>query len=919
MAIVGRDPELEFIRRALAGAATQSRVLLVEAPAGTGKSTVLRAAIEAATGEVTTIVSQPTLAERHLPYAAIGDLLATIHDFSALDAPSRRTLERVLLRSDDVLHDNTAIDARVVGTACSAVWAALATERPLMIVVDDIQWLDVASGTALAFSVRRLPPRNVFVLCARRAGEPSVDFAGERLDLDVLNDEAITALVAGTTSINTPLLRRVTATAAGNPLYALELAREVERRSRNVDDGLAIPTALAALIDERLASIYRRDVDHESGDDASHDGRGALLRAALAARPEVTLMRRLGALDAIATAERERLVSTSTGRVVFAHPLFAAAILDAATPIETRAAHRQLAEAVESDEERVRHLGLAAESDDLELAVQLHRTAHSVASRGAFDHAAELALLALRRTPTSAAERADHAISAAQLSFQRGDAERAIELLVQLDFDAIDQASNVRGHILWATLEFGVGSSIVARQLGLKGLQAARTDQERAEAHTILARVSYEHFPTALEHAEQALALVEGLVAAGTVVEPIVMANAISAVVGNRFIAGFGLDRELFGRAIELEKGATISASDTAFASMAALLKVADELDDAREMLTSLLSSTEDEGSIPYALSHLPQLELWTGNWDGAEDVASRHLEAAIRTGQHDQARQANNNIALINAYRGDTATAAILARELMDAGRENGDMWTERSGAGLLGFIALSDGDATEAVRLIGWSEELADRMGLREPGYRRLRADLVEALVATGQLDAAAEHADAMWETASRLNRTTSMAIARRVQALIAAARGDRDLGVALANEAVERIAATPLVFEHARALLTHGQIHRRFKEKSAARTSLQAALDIFDLLGAQRFAERARRDLARIGLRPAASAGLTETELRVAELAVTGRTVRQVGDELYISAKTVEANLTRVYRKLGIKGRVELATWMAGRSSV
>ncbi len=916
MAIIGRDPELELIRRALADVSTQSRVLMIEAPAGTGKSAVLRTAVDAAGGEVTTIVSRPTLAERDLPYAAIGDLFATIHDFSSVDASSRRTLERVLLRADDVIHEG--IDARVVGMACSAVWTALAVERPLMIVVDDIQWLDAASAAALAFSMRRLPPHRVFVLCARRAGEASVEFGGERHDLDVLDDATIAALVTSETSINTPLLRRVTAIAAGNPLYALELAREIERSGRSVDDGLAIPTTLAALIDERLTSIDHR-ADRHSNCDASHDVRGALLRAALATRPEVTLMRRLGTLDAIATAERERLVSTSTGRVVFAHPLFAAAILDAATPIETRAAHRQLAEAVESDEEQVRHLGLAAESDDLELAARLHRTAHAVASRGAFDHAAELALLALRLTPFAAVERADHAISAAQLSFQRGDAERAIELLAQLDFDSIDQAANVRGRILWAALEFGVGSATVARQLGLKGLQAAHTDEERAEAHTILARVSYEHFPTALAHAEQALSLVEGLVAAGTTVEPIVMANAISAVVGNRFMAGLGLDRAMFQRAITLEKGTTISASDTAFASMAALLKIADELDDARAMLTSLLASTEDEGSIPYALSHLPQLELWTGNWDGAEDVANRHLEAATRTGQHDQARQANNNIALINAYRGDTATAAVLARELMDAGRDNGDAWTERSGAGLLGFIALSDGDAVEAVRLIGWSEELANRMGLREPGYRRLRADLVEALVATGKLDAAAEHAEAMWEIASELNRATSMAIARRVQALMAAARGDRDRGVTLAGEAVERIAATPLEFDHARALLTHGQIHRRFKEKSAARTSLQASLEIFDRLGAQRFAERARRDLARIGLRPAASVGLTETELRVAELAATGRTVRQVGDELYISAKTVEANLTRVYRKLGIKGRAELATWMAGRTRV
>jgi DNA-binding CsgD family transcriptional regulator len=169
-------------------------------------------------------------------------------------------------------------------------------------------------------------------------------------------------------------------------------------------------------------------------------------------------------------------------------------------------------------------------------------------------------------------------------------------------------------------------------------------------------------------------------------------------------------------------------------------------------------------------------------------------------------------------------------------------------------------------------------------------------------------------MHEIAVRLGRSTSIAAALRSRALVEAARGERGRAVADAREAVDRYAASPLVVDHARALLTLGQVHRRFKEKAAARDALQSALEIFERLGAERFARRARQDLARIGLRPPAGSGLTETERRVAELAGTGKTVRQVADELFVSPKTVEANLTRVYRKLGISGRAELATWLA-----
>ena len=169
-------------------------------------------------------------------------------------------------------------------------------------------------------------------------------------------------------------------------------------------------------------------------------------------------------------------------------------------------------------------------------------------------------------------------------------------------------------------------------------------------------------------------------------------------------------------------------------------------------------------------------------------------------------------------------------------------------------------------------------------------------------------------MHSNAERVGRPTMLDGAARARAVVAAATCHREEARQLATAVVDGFERTPMVVEHARSLLTLGQIHRRFKEKAPAKAALEAALATFDRLGAERLAERTRQDLARIGSRTSHATALTETELRVARLAATGRTVRQVGDELFISPKTVEANLTRVYRKLGLSGRVELANWVA-----
>lgn len=906
MQIVGRDQETSWLAERIAGAATASAVTTIDAPAGAGKSAVIALAAQLAEQEgVRVLRCQPSAAEAQYAYAALGDLLHTVPALDAIEPVPRRALERALLRTE--ADGSEPLDARAVGLGCAALWRELAATQPLLLLIDDVHWLDTASADALAFSLRRLPAAGVIVLGARRTEEAGPELPGEVRPLVPLAPTAMMTLLAeravpGERHLTRHELRTIIDAAAGNPLFAIELCRHAARSAPSTAPRPSVPPPLESLIAARYEHLPTTVVD-------------ALAIVAMLARPTVEAVGELSLTDEIEAAERDGLVSTETGRVVFGHPLFAAAVLQRVPPTARRRLHRSIAAAITDPAEQLRHAAHAAESPDGALASRLAAHAADLATRGAGEQAAEFAVFAANLSPTDDPATHERHVDAARLAFQRGEADLASQMLSRVDDIDAPPAGKVRELLVRSMVQFSLGSAEQARRHALDALAHCTTDAERVEVHSILARVSYDNFDESTRQATIAMELAERCE-----VPPLVLASVLAASAGEAFMAGHGLDREMYERAIALERDTVQFSANSAYSSFAVLLKISDEFDESRAMLLSVLHHNDDDGALPFVLSHLPQLELWTGNWDAAEEYAQQHLDAALRTGQHDQALQARNNLAQIDIHRGEVAAAAVLAEDIRRAGRDDGDVWTERNGLGLLGLIAMAEGDAERAVTMFQRWHDLAEQMALRDPGYRRMEGDLVEALVATGRLADAQANAAAMQQIAERLGRQTLLAGAARARALVAAANGDRANAVALAQAAVDGYAATPMVVEHARALLTLGQIHRRFKEKAPARAALEQALAVFDRLGAERLAERTRQDLARIGLRTTGGTALTETELRVARLAATGRTVRQVGDELFISPKTVEANLTRVYRKLGLSGRAELATWAAtvdGRS--
>lgn len=899
--LIGRDEELATVLGRLGGN-RPSGCLTIEAPAGLGKSSLVEAIVAAADERGARVLRcRPAAAERDLSYAALGDLLAPVSDLTTIDPVPRRALERVLARgaAPDDRERREPVEPRNVGLAVRAVVEQMVAGHPdgVLVIVDDLHWADPESAAAIAFVARRLPATGVLLVAARRTTEPAVALDGDIMPLAPLPTDAVRRIVNRSTAMGArPTPRQMQAIvdiAAGNPLFALELGRGLGSEALDADLAVAVPSSLDAIIGRRVDTLPAEVIE-------------ALAMVGLMARPTVAMLRKVGVADALAVAEADGLVTTVGGRVAFGHPLYGAAIVQRTPPMQRRVLHRRLSEVVDDAAEAARHAGLAAEEPDSALATRLAGAAAELSVRAAFEQAAELALLAATLTPIDDAERSGRLVSAAELAFQCGETERARLLLDDLDRSATTSAVRVRESLVRATIAYSTETTADAARHARAALDDAATDEDRIAAHSILARVMWDDFPTAAHHAAIALQLAEH-----ADVSRATMASVLVASAGTRLMAGGGLDRAMYERAIELEREITVFSADSAYGSLAGLLKIVDEFDEARAMLLRMVDDLSDEGSMPYALSHLPQLELWTGNWDAAEEYANRHLEAAERTGQHDQVLQAQTNLATINAHRGDVADAVRLATKLSDDGRAGGDPWYERNGAGLLGFAALCDGDAHRAAANLDRWQALSDQMGLREPGYCRFEVDHVEALVACGRLDDATRVVARMQADAGRFPRPRLIGATARAAALIDAARGSRVSSLAAARLAVEALEGTDMVVDHARALLTLGQIHRRFKEKSAARASLEAAVAIFDRLGAERFAERARQDLARLGGR-APGLALTETERRVALRAADGLTVRQIGDELFISPKTVEANLTRVYRKLGISGRAQLARW-------
>jgi len=923
--VVGRESEVGSVHDFLEAVSGGPIALLIEGELGIGKTTLWREGIaEAGERGMQVLTSRPVEAEIALPFAVLGDLLGDVPDavLGRLPDPQREALEVALLRAGT---KPGGLQRRAVALGVLGAVRVLAKDAPLVVAIDDAQWLDPPSADALAFAARRLRDEPVGFFLARRveaSEETRVDIAS------ALDADRLTRLAIGPLDVRSldrllraqlgrqflrPALVELQRVSGGNPFFALELGRALLTRDASLAPGepLPVPATLNELVRERLAGIPTAT-------------REAALVVSALSRPTVQLVAAAagggGGAAALEKAEAAGILEVADGRVRFSHPLLASVVYAQTPPARRRELHARLAEIVDDPDEHALHLALAASGPDAQVAATVEDAARRARARGAPQAAAELWDRARMLTPPSDADAWRRAIEAGQCHLEAGDTDRARLLLEQVVASlppgreravALTRLAWVGG---WLGQGWTVSVGLFRDALAEIGDDpAARIEIERGLAWSIHLTGDV---AAAEPHARAALELAERLG------EPGVLASALADMAFFQTIRGRGIPTALIERALELEDPEDEWRSILGRARPAwvhgMLFEWAGDLDAARSTFTALRDTVlarGDEHTLGYVAHHLGRVECLAGNWELASRYAAECFEITVQTAQEELRAFALTIRALVDARLGrvaetraatDEGLALALALDVVPAHLEL---------LAIRGFLEYSLGEAREAHRFLGPLPRAVAEAGFGEPALFRFHGDAIETLLALGEHDAATALLAELDEQARVTGRVWALTIASRCRALLSAAAGDGHAAYASLDRALELHEQLQEPFERGRTLLVRGTLQRRNRKKRPARESLTQALAVFDELGAGLWSERARGELSRIGGRAPATLGvLTPTEERVAALVAAGRTYREVADALFISPKTVQWNLSKIYRKLGIRSRGELAARLA-----
>jgi DNA-binding CsgD family transcriptional regulator len=622
----------------------------------------------------------------------------------------------------------------------------------------------------------------------------------------------------------------------------------------------------------------------------------------------------------LARSMEARVLVPEADRLRFAHPLLASFVYSDLSVEQRRQTHARLAEVVTDNEERARHIALAATHADEAVASIVEDGGERALARGAPVAAAELLEKAYRLTPVELPDERRRRALRAEGSFEvSGMHTPALRLCEEILADWPEHLP--RGRIL---MEIGdvAGSTDARNALVYYDRAIAESAGDPVLEAVTGIRISHTlawigRYPDAEAHAAAALRRAE---ATNTI--PLI-ASALSRLAFDRGIQGGGLRTDLMARFDAIGWTDPVWTYTVVRDTFPTVLTWADRLGEAKERLLRLRRIYGERGAdlaIFDVVTRLSYVESLSGNYLDASALAKEADELLWEPDDGNRFRSLSP-WALAEAHLGRVESARAKAERAVELGsRTNGESsMSTLSGVATLGFLELSLGDPVAAHEQLGRATGSARVLGIGEPGAMRFVPDEVEVLVSLGEVD----HAESLlewWEERSRaLDRTYGLATSGRCRGLLSARLGDVAGALASLEHAIVHHAGIPdQPFELARTLLVLGQVQRRARRRGAAKQSFQRALDIFESLLAPLWAAKARAELQRVGIRAPAPLELTPTEERVAELAAAGRTNRQVAEALFLSPKTVEANLARVYRKLGIGSRAELGSSMATRSS-
>ncbi|TPG32790.1 helix-turn-helix transcriptional regulator [Mycolicibacterium hodleri] len=897
--------DAECMSRFLSSAARGPAAMLIDGEVGIGRTTAWLAAAEEARSVGFLVLS--ARARREESGFALGIAAELIRDvdsdvLSSLPELQRRAAERNLLHVDG-RHSNE--DQRAVVAAFTAIVNKLSETSPVLIAIDDVQWLDAASRDLLAFAARRLRGPVGLLLTERNASDGAAVWLKldrpdslSRLRIRPMEPNQLQRLITDRIgrSYSRPTMMRIAEVSGGNPFYALELARATNHKT---SAPASLPPALAEIVRQRV----------ECFDD---EVKRALLAAACVGDPTVDVMAAMTSTSVdrlvrlLEEPETSGVVSIEGNRVRFTHPVLAYGVYSQALPAQRRAMHRALAALESAPEQRARHLALAATSADADVLSAIDAATAFVAAKGDPVFAAELIELAIDLgggTPERRLEAARHHLKAGDLDRARALAESVAAILPACEQRAVARIM-VAGTLLFHG-DFDVAAELLQQALS----DAAKQPVTLLRAHlcSAVAQSSLGNGDSAHRHSVQALTHAEQLK------DPHLISQALAVHVALQCSRGVGLDQATLDRAVNLEDlDVDTYAPFSAHAVNALALAWMGRLVEAESELAAILERRASRGintDLPCLQFHAAMVDIGLGRYANAARTADDMLLRAEQIGGDHVRILAAVPAAVAAAYTGREQDArkeieSALADTSVPAGR-----WTTPWPTMALGFLETSLGNYAEALNVLHplltrWQEN----SGVDVSTFYYV-PDAVEAMIATNALEQAEELVTSLEDNGIRLSHRWMSAVGARCRSMLLAARGDLDGAERAAAHAMAEHEDLPVPFERARTLLVQGQLHRRMRHRQAARAALEDALCTFESLGTPIWSARVEAELARTNSMRGQQSDLTPSEQRVAELVALGMTNKDVAAALFISPKTVESNLGRVYRKLGIRSRVEL----------
>lgn len=901
--VVGRGPEINRIVRWFR--ADGPPTLVIGGPAGVGKSTVLAAAVAAIRGSgVRVLASSPTEAESRLSYSGLADLLGDEMALAgpSLPRPQGRALA-VAMRLEDP--GDRAPDETAVARGLLQALRVIARSGSCLVSIDDLRWLDGPSLAAVIYAARRLGPGDrIRILTTQRSGAPEpagLDdpdavarvFLGP---LSVGGIHRVLRLHTGT-SLSRPRLLEVHAGSLGNPLHALELARARESGA-TPEDG-----TLARLFQARIGAL-------------PPGTQQALLVVAASADRSLDRLARAWAGDvagAIGPAIAAGLVTIERDQVRPLHPLVTHLAYESADGPARRDAHRQLALTASGDEERALHLGRSVAGPDAATADQVDAAAREARARGVRALAATLYESAARLTPGAAVEdRARRLLAAASAWFDSGDTVRVEAILEPLiaELPIGDQRCEARWRLGKALDEAGRWREAVA--LWTEALSESDDLALRSQVQCSLAI-------TALytDSIERALDLAtDGLGEAERSADPRAIGRALAV---QAFLLALSADarfRVLMDRALAIEASVDEPLGEWSPSAIAAeCARHIGDTDAALRHYQSVLDRATGAGDAnieQWAAFGLAWTQIVAGDLASASELADLVLDIA------DQTRvmwiPARSLRALIDAWLGDLANARTLVQEAIRLATEADETTHQFTAVAVLGTIEALAGDAREAARVFGRARQLAGSLGLAHASALRTYLFEAEVAAAAGELAQADAALTAFRTIVGDEPPSWSIPNLARAHAAILQASGNPQAAIALLERSIDAPGIQPP--DRARSLLALGSARRRAREYVRAREALVEALALFERLGTPPWIAAVERELGRIpGRRASPTEELTAAEMRIAERVAAGHSNKDVAADLVLSVKTIEVTLTRVYEKLGVRSRSELAARYRG----